>query len=110
MSDKKHQIRKHFRDICHKRDGYKCVMCGKISSKDKADEELDVHHITDRHQMPNGGYVKENGISLCDDCHQKAESFHATGIALEGFHPEDLYKKINSNYEIAVKASEKLTS
>lgn len=110
MHNKKHLIRKDFRDICHKRDGFKCAVCGLKSSKDKADEELDVHHITDRHQMPNGGYVKENGISLCTECHEKAESFHSTGIPLEGYSPEDLYKKINSSYEKAIKASEELSS
>jgi hypothetical protein len=60
--------------------------------------------------MPNGGYVKENGISLCPDCHQKAEVYHSTGTALEGFAPDDLYKKINSSYEKAVEASNKLSS
>jgi hypothetical protein len=80
------------------------------SSKDKAQEELDAHHVTDRSLMPNGGYVKENGISLCPECHIKAEVFHSTGTAVEGYSPEDLYKKINSSYEKAVEASSKLSS
>ena len=58
--------------------------------------------------MPNGGYVKENGISVCDDCHLKAEEFHSTGTAVEGFSPDDLYKKIGSSHEQAVAAAEKL--
>jgi hypothetical protein len=70
--------------------------------------ELDAHHITDRTLMPNGGYVKENGISLCPTCHEKAEVFHSTGTALEGWAPEDLYKKVGSSYELAVEASERL--
>ena len=57
-----------------------------------------------------GGYVKENGISLCPDCHQKAEVFHSTGTPVEGYSPDDLYKKINSSYEKAVEASNKLGS
>jgi hypothetical protein len=26
--------------------------------------------------MPNGGYVAENGIALCDTCHASAEAYH----------------------------------
>jgi len=58
--------------------------------------------------MPNGGYVKENGISVCDDCHLKAETFWSTGEALEGFSPADLYKLIGSSLEDATAASERL--
>lgn len=110
MSAEKKAIRKLFRDSCYKRDGFRCAVCGMKSSKDKAEEELDAHHITDRNLMPNGGYVKENGISLCAQCHEKAEVFHSTGTALPGFSPEDLYIKIKSSYEKAVEASEKLSS
>lgn len=110
MSSEKKIIRKAFRDACYKRDGFRCAMCGMKSSKDKAEEELDAHHINDRRLMPNGGYVKENGISLCSECHEKAEVFHSTGTPVEGYSPEDLYKKINSSYELAVEASEKLSS
>lgn len=110
MGANKKLIRKAFRDACYKRDKYSCVMCGMKSSSEKAEEELDAHHITDRNLMPNGGYVKENGISLCAECHQKAEVFHSTGTPVEGYSVEDLYIKINSSYELAVKASEKLSS
>ncbi len=108
MSSEKKIIRKAFRDACYKRDSYRCAMCGMKSSKDKAEQELDAHHITDRTLLPNGGYVKENGISLCEECHKKAEEFHSTGISHPGYSPEDLYKKINSNYEKAVEESDKL--
>lgn len=110
MGSEKKVIRKLFRDLVYKRDGFRCAVCGMKSSKDKAEQELDAHHITDRKEMPNGGYVKENGISLCPECHEKAEEFHKTGVAAEGYSVEDLYKKINSNYEKAVEASEKLSS
>lgn len=60
--------------------------------------------------MPNGGYVRENGISLCEECHKKAEVFHSTGTPHPGYAPDDLYKKINSNLEKAIEASEKLGS
>ena len=110
MSGGKKAIRKMFRDACFKRDGFRCAMCNVKSSLEKAEEELDAHHITDRKLMPNGGYVKENGISLCPECHEKAEVFHSTGTAYPGFAPEDLYKKINSTYEKAVEASNELGS
>lgn len=49
--------------------------------------------------------MAQNGISVCDECHLKAES-HWNGIdPAEGFSPEDLYAKIGSSYEIAEKAS-----
>jgi 5-methylcytosine-specific restriction endonuclease McrA len=108
MGAEKKAIRKAFRDACYKRDGFRCAMCSFKSSKDKAEQELDAHHITDRREMPNGGYVKENGISLCAGCHQKAEEFHSTGVAHPGYAIADLYLKINSTLEKAIEASEKL--
>ncbi len=109
MGAEKKLIRKIFRDACYKRDGFRCAMCGMKSSRDKAEHELDAHHVTDRTLMPNGGYVLENGITLCkDSCHLKAEQFHSTGEAFPGYAPVDLYKKINSSYEKAIEASEKL--
>lgn len=106
---KKQLIRENFREAVFKRDGYKCRKCGKPQSQVK----LDAHHISDRNLMPNGGYVAENGISLCDcdgGCHMKAEQFYITeGKEYpEGFHPNDLYALVGSSYEKAVKASERL--
>ena len=106
-------IRNKFRNEVFNRDGYKCKMCNDTNSK------LDAHHITNRNEMPNGGYVKENGITLCDKpngCHVKAEMFNKyTSVWIEknskeciGYDPESLYKKINSSYELAYKKSEKL--
>lgn len=109
MSLEKKLIRKHFRDSCYKRDKLTCVMCGlKASSLEEAEKILDVHHITNPKKIINGGYVLQNGISLCSDCHLKAEEFHSTGISYPGYSPEDLYKAINSNLEKAVEASKKL--
>lgn len=110
MSKEKKLIRQQFRDACFKRDNYRCAMCDMKFSKEKAEQELDAHHVTDRNLLPYGGYVKENGISLCEECHIKAEIFHSTGIAHPGYSPEDLYKVINSNLEKAIAASEKLKS
>lgn len=77
------------------------------------DVKLDAHHITDRHEMPNGGYVLSNGITLCDrpdGCHMKAERWHSSGNRewVDGFHPDDLYETIGSSYEVAFSESEAL--
>lgn len=110
MGTEKKLIRNAFRDACYKRDGFRCATCNMKSSKENAEQELDAHHITNRKIMPNGGYVKENGISLCEECHKKAEEFHSTGVSHPGFSPDDLYEVINSNLEEAVEASEKLST
>jgi hypothetical protein len=100
-------IRNKFRNDVLKRDNNRCRVCG------RNDIKIDAHHISDRSEMPNGGYVLQNGISLCDDingCHIKAEKYHMTdGVDfVEGFHPNDLYKLINSNYELAYEKSKML--
>ncbi len=110
--NKKKAIRKAFRDNSFKRDGYRCRCCPFKSSPATAEEDLDVHHITPREEMPNGGYVKENGISLCkgtdgSSCHEKAEMV-LKGDDIPGFHPDDLYKLIGSSREKAYQESEKL--
>ena len=104
---KKKLIRQAFRADCLKRDGYKCRVCG---LKPTSAEELDVHHITDRSKMPNGGYVKENGISLCSECHQKAERFHSSGGQCWeiNMHPDNLYDLIGSSIGEAWLASGEL--
>lgn len=94
--------RRAFREGVFARDNYACAVCGQKT------DDLDAHHITDRNEMPNGGYALENGISLCPECHKKAETFHATGTAEPGFAPEDLYLKIGSSLEKALAASEGL--
>ncbi len=104
MSKKKKQIRENFRNEVFSRDENKCRTCGAENVR------LDAHHITDRNEMPNGGYVKENGISLCDDCHIKAEVWHISNKENfeDGYHPNDLYLLINSNYDLAYEKSLKL--
>lgn len=96
MSEKKKQIRENFRNEVFSRDENKCRKCGKPA--------VDAHHITDRNEMPNGGYVLENGISLCADCHVKAEVWHISGTLeyVEGYKPSDLYVLINSSYSLAL--------
>ena len=103
MSVSKQQIRDNFRLSVFKRDKNKCTFC-------LITVNLDAHHITDRNEMPNGGYVKENGITLCPEHHLMAEKYHQTNGKewIEGFHPNDLYKKINSSFELAKEKSLKL--
>jgi hypothetical protein len=103
MSAKKKAVREAFRTAVFARDKHKCVFCDC-----KAD--LDAHHITDRTEMPNGGYVKENGITLCPTHHMEAEQFHISGGKewTPGKHPDDLYKLIGSSKEKAIRASERL--
>lgn len=90
-------IRQKFRDAVFGRDGHKCVFCDIVT-------DLDAHHITDRSLMPNGGYIKENGITLCPSHHLDAETFHISGGTewVEGMHPNDLYRMIGSSHEKAV--------
>jgi len=102
MNHKK-QIRKAFREACLTRDGNVCKCC-------PVKTDLAVHHITDRNEIARGGYVKQNGITLCPDCHMKAERYHDTNgkSYVPTFHPNDLYELIGSSYEEAVAASERL--
>jgi 5-methylcytosine-specific restriction endonuclease McrA len=111
----KQQIRDKFRKEVFERDGFKCKVCGIGGVK------LDAHHITNRNKMPGGGYIKENGITLCDvynGCHFKAEQFNCgyteayviklRGKHLENYTSDKLYKLINSSYDIASKKSERI--
>jgi hypothetical protein len=110
MSQKKKEVRQAFRDACYARDGHRYVMCG------RAGVELNAHHIEDRHAFPNGGYVPENGITLCAEggpdvnCHWKAERSHSTGVPHPGYSPEELYALIGSSLEQAIEADARLSS
>jgi predicted restriction endonuclease len=108
MSSKKKDIRRQFRSAVFARSGFACECCGFASTPENAEDELDAHHITDRHDMPNGGYVAENGIALCAACHLKAEAFHCGEAVLPGFSPPELYTLIGSSEELAREASERV--
>lgn len=95
----KRLVRQAFRAAVFLRDGNRCRGCGGTRG------DLVAHHITDRSEMPGGGYVPENGISLCNDCHLKAEAFHRDGTAIPGWAPEDLYARIGSSPEAALAAA-----
>ena len=81
--------RKSFNEGCLERDGYKCVFCNKT-------ENLDVHHITDRHEMPNGGYHITNGITVCNNHHLECEKYHMDEPCEEQYLPCSLYRKIGT--------------
>ena len=112
----KKDIRVNFRNEVFKRDNYTCQLCG-IQYTTKP-EWFDAHHITDRSEMPNGGYVKENGITVCKEplvsfetsCHMKCEKYHISGGVEweEGLHPDDLYKLIKSSKDLAIEKSKLL--
>lgn len=103
MSIAKTKIREAFKAAVFQRDGNKCVFCKNTSL-------LDAHHITDRSDIVNGGYVLENGITVCAEHHLACELFHVTdGKEFhKGYHPDDLYRAINSSKEQAIEASKKL--
>lgn len=125
---RKQETRRRFREVVFERDGYRCVGCGFQSSPEEVEHDLDAHHITPREEFDNGGYVKENGVSLCDPtkrggplatgCHYKAEAILQT-MSIRGeydepdrhphefwyeFTPKALYEKIGSSIERAVEA------
>ena len=117
MSANKNNIRSTFRESVFSRDSYTCRVCGKKWSPEDASPSLkriNSHHIVDRRELPNGGYVLENGITVCDggenSCHMKCERFHISGGTIwePGLHPDDLYAIIGSSHELAIKMSLKL--
>lgn len=61
--------RDQFREEIFKRDGFKCVICGKSAK--------DAHHILERRLFTSddmfGGYIIDNGASLCEQHHIEAE-------------------------------------
>jgi 5-methylcytosine-specific restriction endonuclease McrA len=101
---KKKDIRANFRHEVFERDNYHCKVCG------VHDPYADAHHITDRNEMPNQGMVPSNGITLCTECHKKAEVWHDSGKTKweVGYHQDELYKLIESSYDKALEDSEKL--
>lgn len=57
--------RDEFKTAVFERDDHRCINCGK--------EAVDAHHIIDRSLWDDGGYYIDNGVSLCSECHLKAE-------------------------------------
>jgi hypothetical protein len=63
--------RDEFREAVFKRDNFKCVFCD-------CTEELDAHHLVERRLFTDGGYYLDNGVTLCQVHHLKAESTELT--------------------------------
>lgn len=57
--------RDEFREGVFSRDSHKCVVCKATAA--------DAHHILERRLWPDGGYYLDNGASVCEPCHLKAE-------------------------------------
>jgi 5-methylcytosine-specific restriction endonuclease McrA len=106
MSEKKKAIRQRFRHAVMSRDDYVCRLCGALGYDRQGVPiagcvPVDAHHITPRERMPGGGYVPENGATLCDDCHKKAEDPAKADLA-----NALLYRLIGSSPAIALSAAE----
>jgi hypothetical protein len=65
--------RDEFRNAVFKRDGC-CVYCGCPYQ--------DAHHIIERRLFSDGGYYLDNGVSLCGECHIKAETTELSASVL----------------------------
>ena len=94
----KKRIRAKFRQEVFDRDGYQCRKCGFKSSPAKAENEIDAHHIINRNNLPFGGYIRENGITLCRKCHLEAEQGNL------GFDEQTLFACVKSSREEAIEA------
>ena len=64
--------RTNFREAVFKRDGFKCVICGA--------DGVDAHHILERRLWVDGGYIVDNGATVCSPCHIACEK---TDISVE---------------------------
>lgn len=93
------------------RDKYTCRVCSKKWDPSDADPALFrmcLHPILDRTQMPGGGQVPENHITVCSgECLERCEEFHLSGGARweQGLHPDDLFGSIGTSLEEAIRAS-----
>jgi 5-methylcytosine-specific restriction endonuclease McrA len=57
-----------WREKVFKRDGYKCKDCGSTT-------KLHAHHIIARKTLPMAEFIRANGVTLCDKCHHKTDSW-----------------------------------
>jgi 5-methylcytosine-specific restriction endonuclease McrA len=90
------KLRKQFRESCLKRDNNRCRACNFPANN------LVVHHIINRKEIVNGGYVTSNGITLCEECHWRAETaLQAKEKYYLGYGETELFKKIGSSETIA---------
>jgi hypothetical protein len=66
--------RDQFREAVFARDGQCCVICRTAA--------VDAHHILERKLWSDGGYYLDNGASVCEGCHLRAESTEISCEAL----------------------------
>ena len=52
--------------------------------------------------MPNGGYIKENGITVCPEHHLLVEAALAGCVVEAKYYPDALYNAIGSSKEKAM--------
>lgn len=64
--------REQFRVEVFVRDKGRCVLCGAVATA--------AHHIMERRLFADGGYILDNGASVCDACHWQCEN---TTISVE---------------------------
>lgn len=93
MSSEKKEIRQTWRDAVFTRDKHACVICAEMGTV-VAGTPLQAHHITPRGLCPGGGYVVENGITVCERHHVdvEADTLRPGGILA----PALLYKLIGT--------------
>lgn len=65
MGKQQRDQRAHWREAVARRDGGRCVICGEPAEE--------IHHILERKLWPCGGYVLDNGATLCPRHHLAAE-------------------------------------
>lgn len=66
------------RESVLKRDDYLCRNCKRYGKRRQA---TTVHHIKHLDKYPELAYDRNNLVSLCDDCHNKAHPEKARGLA-----------------------------
>lgn len=60
-----------WRTAVYVRDGYKCQICN------KKDVYLNAHHIRPWSLFPDDRYDVDNGVTLCEKCHEKVHSLRS---------------------------------
>lgn len=76
----KNRLLKWAQDV-KKRDGYKCVICGRTDG-------LDAHHIIPKKDHPEYEFQVENGVTLCREHHAMVHPYMINYM-----------KKVYGNYE-----------
>jgi hypothetical protein len=71
-----------------RRDGRRCVLCGR-SPADYVDVELDIHHVVPARKA--GPTVEHNLLTLCGTCHTGLEDDHDPDLRQRGHLPGPIY-------------------